>query len=127
MEGLPQAQAQDPGPWTGRSFHPYPIAIQKHCQMTIGLGSLTPQYRAGVPGQRKPDSQSVWFCLIWKSGVLLAFGIRLVLEVPDPTAGKNIHISRFSTGKPTPCNDHIYHSHVSDSLNLAFLDLKGAG
>ena len=32
---------------------------------------------------------------------------------------------KFSIGKPNPCNDHIYHSHASESLNLIFFNLKG--
>ena len=37
-----------------------------------------------------------------------------------------VYTSRFSTGKPNPCNDHIYHSYASESLNLIFFNLKGA-
>ena len=60
-----------------------------------GCGSLTPQYRAGVPGQEKPDSQFVWFCLILEPGFLLVSGTGLLFEVQNPAAEKNVDTSRF--------------------------------
>ena len=38
-----------------------------------------------------------------------------------------VYTSRFSTGKPNPCNDNIYHFHVSESLNIIFLFTGGKG
>jgi hypothetical protein len=59
-----------------------------------GCGSLTPYYRAGVPGQREPDSQSVWFCLILAPAFLLVSGTGRIFEVQDPTVGDNgLHFS----------------------------------
>ena len=40
---------------------------------------------------------------------------------------KIVYTSRFWTGKPNCCNDHIYHSHASELLNLGFFNLKGRG
>ena len=44
---------------------------------------------------------------------------------PNPAAEKNVDTSRFGTGKPNSCNNHIYHFHVLELLNLEFLNLKG--
>ena len=37
------------------------------------------------------------------------------------------YTSRFWTGKPNPCNDHICHSHALESLNLILFHLRGGG
>ena len=52
--------------------------------------------RAGVPCQRKPDPQSVWFCLILELGFLVFFLTGLIFEVPNPADGKNcLHFPIF--------------------------------
>jgi hypothetical protein len=38
-----------------------------------------------------------------------------------------VYTSRFSTGNPELCNTHIYHSHISESLNLDFFKFWGGG
>ena len=40
--------------------------------------------------------------------------------IPNATTGKNVVTSRLLTGKPKFCNNHIYHFHVLESLNLDF-------
>ena len=44
----------------------------------------------------------------------------------NQSAGQNGYTSRFSIRKPNPCNDHLYHSHVSESLSLIFFESVGA-
>ena len=39
---------------------------------------------------------------------------------PNPAAEKNVDTSRLRTGKPNPCNHHIYHFHVLESPHLDF-------
>ena len=57
---------------------------------------INPLVPGWVPGQRKPDSQSVWFCLILEPGFLLFFGTGLIFEVPNPAAEENcLHFSIF--------------------------------
>jgi hypothetical protein len=57
---------------------------------------INPLVPGWVPGQRKPDSQSVWFCLILEPGFLLFFGTWLIFEVPNPAAEENcLHFSIF--------------------------------
>ena len=78
-----------------------------------------------VPGQEKTDSQFVWFCLILEPGFLLVSGAGLIFEVQNSAAEQNVDTSRFGTGKPSPCNHHIYHSHVLELLTLEFLNFFG--
>ena len=40
---------------------------------------------------------------------------------------KNVYTSRFSTRNPKNGNTHIYHFHISESLNLAFFQFWGRG
>ena len=42
--------------------------------------------------------------------------------IPNPAAEKNVYTSRFWTGKPNSSNDHIYHFHVLELLNLDFFN-----
>ena len=42
------------------------------------------------------------------------------IEVPNAGAGKNVYTSRFWTRQPNFCNNHIYHCHESELLNLRF-------
>ena len=37
----------------------------------------------------------------------------------------HVYTSQFSTGKPNPCNAHIYHVHASESFNVKFFNFKG--
>ena len=63
--------------------------------MLYGVGPSTPWYRAGIPGQRKPDSQSVWFRLILEPGFLLFFGTGQFVEVPNPVAARMFTLLDF--------------------------------
>jgi hypothetical protein len=40
---------------------------------------------------------------------------------------KKVYTSRFWTGEPKSCNPHIYHVHISKSLNLDFFKFVGPG
>ena len=39
---------------------------------------------------------------------------------PNPAAEKNVDTSRFWTGKPNSCSNHIYHFHVLEFPHLNF-------
>jgi hypothetical protein len=40
---------------------------------------------------------------------------------------KIVYTSQFSTGNPKSYNTHIYHFHISESLNLDFFQILGPG
>jgi hypothetical protein len=48
-----------------------------------------------------------------------------MLGSPNRTFQKHVYTSRFSTGKPNPCNGHIYHFPASESLNLILFQFEG--
>ena len=84
-----------------------------------GGSSSTPQCPTPSP------NHSVWFCFIMEPGFLLICGTGMICEVPNPAAEENcLHFSML-TRKPNPCNDHIYHFHASESLNLSFSICRG--
>ena len=83
---------------------------------TSGLGSLIPWYRAGVPSQGKPDSDSVWFYLILEPGFLWN---RACFWRSKSGRRRSVFTSRFSTGKPNMCNDSEFQlSRLSSCLEL---------
>jgi hypothetical protein len=43
------------------------------------------------------------------------------------TFQENVYTSRFSIAKPNFCNDHIYHFHASEALNVIFFSFFFGG
>ena len=80
-----------------------------------GINPLVPGWSTGPEKTRFPVCLLLPYIGIWFSSGLW---YRADFEVPNPAAEKNVDTSRFSTRKPNPCNDHIYHSYASESLNL---------
>jgi hypothetical protein len=74
-------------------------------QMFVVLGSLallaTPHQRGGSP--------------------------KLVQKSKIRPLRKNVYTSRFLTPNPKSYNTHIYHFHISESLNLDFFKILGTG
>ena len=89
------------------------------------MNPLVPGWGTGPEKTRFPkclgfalDCNLVFFCFL-VPGRFLNSEIRLLERI--------VYTSRFWTGKPNCCNDHIYHSHASESLNLIFFNLKRGG
>ena len=86
------------------------------------INPLVPGWGTGAEKTRLPECLVLPHTGTWFSSV---FWYRA--DFWSPKSGrwkKKVYTSRFSTGKPNPCNDHIYHFHASESLNLIFLNLK---
>ena len=104
---------------------------------------INPLVPGWVPGQRKPDSQSVWFCLI-PNLVFFCFVVPgWFLKSQIRPLKKIAYTSRFSTGKPNPCQispemqfcEHLRNCVVnavfglndtSSTLILPIVDLTGS-
>ena len=89
------------------------------------INPLVPGWGTGPEKTRFPkclgfalDWNLVFFCFL-----VLGWFLNFQIQPPE----KIVYTSRFWTGKPNCCNDHIYHSHVSELLNLGFFNLKGRG
>jgi hypothetical protein len=52
----------------------------------LGLGYQPLRTGLGYRARRKPEPQSVWFCLVLAPGFSLVFGTGLIFEVPNPNS-----------------------------------------
>ena len=89
------------------------------------INPLVPGWGTGPEKTRFP--KCLGFALDWNLVFFwfLVPGWFLNSQIRPPE--RIVYTSRFWTGKPNCCNDHIYHSHASESLNLIFFNLKGGG
>jgi hypothetical protein len=87
---------------------------------THGCGSLT-----GTGPEKTKFPENLFFALHWNLGFFWFLVPDWSLKSKIRALQRIVYTSRFLSGNPNPCNDHIYHSYASESRNLIFYFERG--